>query len=228
MTAFTTGAALVYLPIEYDRGTDKFPLILFLHGAGEKGHDLSLVKREALPRLLEHLAHFPFVVVSPQRGQAEPWSLETLSSLLDEVESRFRIDRRRISFAGLSDGAVACLRLAVRDPGRVAAVVAVAPHLVPDDLCRLKRVPVRLFHNRYDNRVPPRVSRRIERTLADCGGDVRLTIFEEETHDAWTQAFGDGRLYEWLLLQHSGAGLAGGAGGTPVSSPASMIEATSR
>src|SRR5512132_3202696 len=77
---------LLHLPAAYGSRTD-WPLILFLHGAGERGRDLALVKREGLPRSLETLPDFPFVVVSPQESKDRMWTADALSALLDDVAS---------------------------------------------------------------------------------------------------------------------------------------------
>jgi predicted peptidase len=195
----TAGPALVYLPEEYDRSSARWPLILFLHGAGERGADLALVKREGLPRMLERLSRFPFVVVSPQCPPGKNWSVEDLMHLLDDVEGRYRVDPGRTIVTGLSSGAVASLELAILHPGRFAAVVAVAPHRIPPDLCGMRDVPLALYQNAGDDRVPVALSRRLAGELEKCGGRVVLTIYPAEGHDAWTDAYADGRLYDWLL-----------------------------
>lgn len=195
----TAGGALVYLPEEYDLSSERWPLILFLHGAGERGANLALVKREGLPRMLERLARFPFVVVSPQCPSGKDWSPEDLMSLLEEIGRRYRVEPGRTFVTGLSSGAVASLDLAILHPDRIAAVVAVAPHRIPPDLCRMRSVPLRLYQNAGDDRVPVSLSRRLAKEFAACGGQVSLTIFSNAGHDAWTDAYADGRLYDWLL-----------------------------
>lgn len=196
---------LLYLPDRYAGLPGPWPLILFLHGAGERGDDLGLVKREALPRLLERNRDFPFVVVSPQCRRKKEWSWQVLDRLLTEVLEKYRVDAARIYVTGLSSGAVASLELAMLRPERIAAAVAVAPNHPPGDVCRAKSVPIWLFHNAFDERVPARVSRRLARSLEDCGGEVRLTTFPQAGHDAWSDAYARGDLYAWLL-EHRKAG----------------------
>ncbi len=195
---------LLYLPPGYETAPGPWPLILFLHGDGERGHDLALVKREGLPRLLEHNRDFPFVVVAPQCGRREKWSAQRLDRLLSHALETYRVDPRRIYATGLSSGAVASLELAVLNPGRIAAVAAIAPNRIPDNPCRARRVPVWLFHNAFDERVPARVSRRLARALEACGAEVRLTIPPEAGHDAWSDAYARADLYAWLLDHRAG------------------------
>ena len=198
---------LVYLPAAHRAGPGPPPLVLFLHGDGERGDDLRLVKREGLPRILERNRDFPFVVVAPQLRRSEKWSEDRLDRLLEHAIEAYRVDPRRVYVTGLSSGAVASLALAVHRPERVAAAAAVSPNKPPDvEPCASppsgqakKTAAIWLFHNAYDERVPARVSRRLARALEACGSEVRLTIFPRAGHDAWSDAYAQGDLYRWLL-----------------------------
>ena len=191
-------------------------MILFLHGDGERGEDLALVKREGLPRLLEHNRDFRFVVVAPQCRRREKWSADRLDRLLDHAVETYRVDPRRVYATGLSSGAVASLALAARRPDRIAAAAAVSPNRAPDEVLespggpadspgRDKPAAIWLFHNAFDERVPARVSRRLARTLEARGTEVRLTIFPQAGHDAWSDAYARADLYAWLLEHHTGS-----------------------
>ena len=194
---------LLYLPLAHERA-DAWPLILFLHGGGERGEDLSLVRREGLPRILENVPDFPFVVVSPQETLARRWTPDGLARLLDEVVAKHRVDPARVYATGLSSGAVSALELAAAHPDRIAAVAAVSPNRLPPDVCRLKDVPVWMFHNSGDPRIPVGRIRRFERALARCGGDVRVTLYERASHDAWTETYDRRDLYEWFRNHRAG------------------------
>jgi predicted peptidase len=189
---------LLHLPAAHGSRTE-WPLILFLHGAGERGRDLALVKREGLPRILETLPDFPFVVVSPQESKERPWTADALSALLDDVASRFRGDRARVYATGLSSGALAAVELAIRHPEKVAAVAAISASEVPSGLCAMKDVAVWIFHNAGDEHVPSARAKRLARALGECGGEVHLTIYPREGHDAWTETYRRQDLYEWFL-----------------------------
>ncbi len=196
---------LLYLPDGYASLAGPWPLILFLHGAGERGDDLALVKREGLPRLLERNRDFPFIVVSPQCRRKAQWSAGVLDRLLTNVIQRYRADPGRLYATGLSSGAVASLELAALRPDRLAAVAAVAPNEEPRGLCGAAAVPIWIFHNAFDERVPARVSRRIARKLESCDGRVTLTIYPQSGHDAWSDTYVRADLYEWFL-RHPPAG----------------------
>lgn len=193
---------LLHLPASYETRSD-WPIILFLHGAGERGHDLEFVKREGLPRILETLPDFPFMVVSPQEERHRLWTSDALAALIDEICARHHVDRTRIYATGLSSGATAALDLAIHHPEKIAAVAAVSPNAIPPDLCAMKDVAVSIFHNAGDERVPQARSKKLARDLERCGGsgEVRLTIYPRDGHDAWTETYRSHALYEWLLEQ---------------------------
>jgi predicted peptidase len=191
---------LLHLPAAYESRSD-WPVILFLHGAGERGRDLELITREGLPRILETLPDFPFVVVSPQEEKDRRWTADTLAALVDDVAARLRVDRSRICATGLSTGATAALDLAIRHPEKIAAVAAVTPTSIPRELCEMKDVPVWIFNNGGDDRVPPSRAKKLARALERCGGrgEVKLTIYARDGHDAWTETYRRHDLYEWFL-----------------------------
>jgi predicted peptidase len=187
----------------------------FLHGAGERGDDPDLVKREGLPRLLEHNRDFPFIVVSPQCRRGKDWSAAALDRLLADVIPRYAADPGRVYATGLSSGAVASFELAALRPDRLAAVAAVAPSAEPPDFCGAAAVPVWLFHNGFDERVPARISRRIARKLESCGGSVQLTVYPEAGHDAWSDTYARADLYAWFLRHGRARRSPVGAAGQP-------------
>lgn len=178
----------------------KLPLILFLHGAGERGQDLDLLRREGLLRMLDSLERFPFLVAAPQIT-TKRWDVRWLPGFLEAILSAHPADRERVSVTGLSTGAVAALELAMLLPDSLSAVVAVTPDRVPAGLCRIGRIPVWIFQNARDVRVPPRHARSIVRAITACGGTARLTMFPRDGHDAWSEAYAYPVLYDWLRAQ---------------------------
>ena len=189
---------LLHLPAAYESRAD-WPVILFLHGKGERGRDVELVKREGLPRILKTLPDFPFVVVSPQEEKDRLWTPEALAALLDDVAARYRADRGRVYATGLSTGATMALELAIRYPWKVAAVAAVTATGIPSGLCAMRDVPVWIFNNGGDDRVPASRAKKLARGLEECGAAVELTLYPREGHDAWTETYRRRHLYEWFL-----------------------------
>jgi predicted peptidase len=190
---------LLHLPAAYE-SRPAWPVILFLHGAGERGRDLDLVLREGLPRILESLPDFPFVVVSPQEEKGRPWTPDALAELVDDVVARERADPARVYATGLSTGATAALEVAIRRPGKIAAVAAVSPTRIPAALCGMKPVPTWIFQNGGDERVPAGRATKLARELRRCGNaEVLVTLYPREGHDAWTETYRRRDLYDWML-----------------------------
>lgn len=195
---------LIYLPANYDpSGGARWPLLLFLHGAGERGADLARVKIHGPPKLLDARPDFPFVVVSPQAEGDSIWSSLALDALLDDVIDRYAIDPDRVYGTGLSMGGYGLWQLAMEFPHRFAAIAPVSAGAVPSGACALRHLPIWVFHGRRDDIVPlDRATQLVDR-IRNCegGGDVRLTVYDDAGHDAWTRTYENAELYAWLL-QH--------------------------
>src|SRR5437667_918415 len=177
---------LLYLPKAYDPNQSKrWPCILFLHGGGERGHNLELVKRQGLPKILEHCQDFPFIVVSPQCSPHTWWSSNTLNRLLDEIVSVYRVDTDRIYVTGLSMGGFGTWALAMAYPYRFAAIAPICGGGDPDRVCAIKHLPIWNFHGAKDTIVPLEDSEKLVTALRKCGSNVRFTIYPHADHDAW-------------------------------------------
>ena len=202
---------LLFLPQDYGKERrKKWPLILFLHGMGERGdvlEDLERVKKYGPPMLVEGQPDFPFIVVSPQCPADSYWDLhhDALETLLDEVATGYAVDTDRIYVTGLSMGGFGTWQLALRHPERFAAIVPIAggykfeSSLVPKNICDLKDLPVWAFHGAQDTVVPPRQSEVMVRALEECGGSVRFTLYPDAEHDSWTETYDNPELYTWML-----------------------------
>ena len=110
---------LLFLPRAYAVQPQQWPLILFLHGAGERGYDLQLVKRHGVAKVLEEQVDVPFVVVSPQCPPHTSWSTDVLAALLDEIEQHYDVDPERLYVTGMSMGGFGTWALALAAPDRV-------------------------------------------------------------------------------------------------------------
>ena len=115
---------LLYLPPDYEKSDKPFPLVLFLHGAGETGTDVSKVKSNGPPKLIAGGKNFPFIVVSPQ-SPGMGWNPEALNALLDDVIAHYRVDKDRVYVTGLSMGGGGTLALASAYPDRFAAIAPI-------------------------------------------------------------------------------------------------------
>lgn len=193
---------LLYLPKDYAESEVDFPLVLFLHGAGERGNDLEKVKVHGLPRLVKEGNEFPFIVVSPQCPDNIFWNVDVLIALLDEIEENYHIDKNRIYVTGLSLGGHGTWSLALAQPKRFAAIAPVCGWSVPSVACTLKDIPIWVFHGAKDVVVPINSSEVMVERLKLCGSNVKFTVYPEANHDSWTETYNNEELYKWFL-EHS-------------------------
>lgn len=191
---------LLYLPKDYEQ-QDSWPLLLFLHGAGERGDDLDLVKKHGPPMLIERGQEFPFIVVSPQCPTNRRWEPFELAALLDEIDEKYRVDQDRIYVTGLSMGGFGTWSLAAYQPDRFAALVPICGGGEPIMAQLLRPIPTWVFHGAKDPVVPLERSAIMVEAMRKAGGDVKSTIYPETGHDSWTDSYANPELYEWLLQQ---------------------------
>lgn len=188
---------LLFLPRNDEE--ESRPLLLFLHGAGERGRDPALVKKLGVPKIVEEQENFPFIAVSPQCPQGQYWSIPVLSKLLDEVESLYRVDKERVYVTGVSMGGYGTWQLAIEQPHRFAAIAPICGGGNSHEVCRIKHVPVWTFHGAEDRIVPLSESSRMVDALRKCGGNVKFTVYPEAGHDSWTETYDNPALFEWFL-----------------------------
>jgi predicted peptidase len=197
---------LLYLPAGYGEERQAWPLMMFLHGAGERGSDLNKVKVHGPPKLVAAGKDLPFVIVSPRCPEGDWWTdkTEVLITLLDDVVERYDVDAERIYLTGLSMGGYGTWALAAAYPERFAAIVPICGGGKRFMARRLKDVPVWAFHGARDNVVPLSESEEIVNALKGQGAEARLTVYPEAGHDSWTQTYNNPELYDWLLGHRKG------------------------
>ena len=194
------GRYLLYVPSDYHSNLNKkWPLIMFLHGAGEQGDDLVLVKKHGIPKRIDKKRGFPFVVVSPQCPQGYWWSNDLLITLLDDIIADYRIDRDRVYLTGMSMGGYATWELAIEYPDRFAAIAPICGGGDPYLIERIRHIPVWAFHGEKDRIVKAYKSKRLVHALKQAGGNVKLTIYAGMRHDVWRVTYKNKKLYEWFL-----------------------------
>lgn len=187
-----------YLPPEYGRDDRRWPLLLFLHGKGERGHAESVL-RHGPPKLIAAGRAFPFIVVSPICPAEHWWDAETLGALLDRVCADHAVDEDRIYVTGLSMGGFGTWTLAMTYPDRFAAIAPVCGGGSPYLAERIAHLPVWVFHGAKDPVVPLYESERMVEALQKIGGKVKFTVYSEAGHDCWTETYANDQLYDWLL-----------------------------
>lgn len=192
---------LLYLPKDYNASNENFPLVLFLHGAGERGTDIEKVKTHGLPKLINQGKDFPFIVVSPQCPDNIFWNIDILIALLNDVVAKYRVDTNRIYVTGLSMGGHGTWELAMRQTNRFAAIAPVCGWADTSKACSIAHIPIWVFHGAKDVVVPIAASEQMVEKLKSCGANVKFTVYPEANHDAWTETYNNEELYKWFLEQ---------------------------
>ncbi len=191
---------LLFLPEGYDKADKRWPLILFLHGAGERGNNLEKVKIHGPPKIVETKKDFPFIVVSPQcPNRRGGWDAEALNALLKDITAQYKVDRDRIYLTGLSMGGYGTWRLGAAHPEWFAALVPICGGGDPREIGRLTHIPIWVFHGAKDQAVPLKRSEEMVEAIKKAGGNVKLTVYPEAGHDSWTETYNNPELYKWLL-----------------------------
>ena len=204
---------VVFVPKDYAEDRD-WPVILFLHGAGERGSDGLLQTQVGLGPAILAREDFPFIAVFPQvedlEGPArQAWFPEAPDgrralAILDEVRRNYRTDDDRLYLTGLSMGGFGVWAQAAADPGRWAAVVPLCGGGDTAWAEKLAPLPIWCFHGGQDRAVPAQLSREMIDALRAAGGNPIYTEYPELEHNCWDAAYGDDALYDWLLAQRRG------------------------
>ena len=191
---------LLFRPEGYDADKGKkWPLILFLHGAGESGNDLSKVKKHGIAKVVESKSDFPFVAVSPQ-SSGRGWNPDALNALLDEVMKENRVDPDRVYLTGLSMGGFGTWSLAAAHPERFAAIAPICGGGNPKEAGKIKDLPIWVFHGDKDQTVPVARSKEMVEALKEAGApEVKFTVYPEAGHDSWTETYDNPELFSWFL-----------------------------
>lgn len=179
------------------------PLIVFLHGSGERGDNLELVKAHS-PFTYKNLIKEPVAILAPQCPANSWWNTETLYQLIKEIQSKYKIDASRIYLTGLSMGGWGTWKLAMEHPEMFAAI---APVCAPSDrvmeanVDQFKNLPIKIFHGGNDDIVSPINSINMYQAVKKVNPTASLTIFPDDNHNSWDSTYSDPKFYEWMLSQ---------------------------
>ena len=193
-----------YLITEPLEGHKKHPAILLLHGAGSRGDDPGILLGGAHFRYRERVEDFPFITVAP-RCSENTWfdMMPQLKALVRHVAALPYVDASRIYLMGASMGGYATWQLAMSMPECFAAIAPVCGGGMYWNAARLKNLPVWAFHGAKDKTVAVEESQKMVDKVNAAGGNARLTVYPNNSHDAWTDAYSDPALYEWFLQHQS-------------------------
>ncbi|HCA09311.1 prolyl oligopeptidase family serine peptidase [Chryseobacterium sp.] len=182
------------------------PLIVFLHGSGERGNNLEAVKAHS-PFTYKNLMKEPVAILAPQCPADSWWDTVTVYNLIKEIQEKYKIDASRIYLTGLSLGGWGTLKLAMEHPEMFAAVV---PVCAPTDLImysninQYKELNMKIFHGGMDDIVLPENALNFYQRLHPVNPSAELVIFPNDNHNSWDSTYSDPKLYEWMFSKKKG------------------------
>jgi len=195
---------VLYTPNKYLETDSELPLVLYLHGVGERGTDLKKLELNGVPELIRKGKQFPFLTLAPQCPDFGWWSrseyVEALASLTKEIINSHRVDKKRVYVTGLSMGGYGTLALAKKYPKLYSAIIPICGGMDDHkDIERLKDMPIWLFHGNKDNTHPVEGSITIYDLLKPNNQNIKLTIYEGVGHNSWDETYTNDEVYDWLL-----------------------------
>jgi predicted peptidase len=179
------------------------PLIVFLHGSGEKGTDVELLRKQGPLKYIKE-KEIDTYILAPQCRENEYWNEESIYRLIQKIVKENNIDAKRIYLTGLSLGGWGTFKLGMAHPDMFAALVPICGFtdlLDGDELCKIAAIPTRIYHGLLDDVVNVDYAAQIYKTLLACNAKVELTIFEEANHNSWDKVYDNPEIYDWMLSQ---------------------------
>lgn len=181
----------------------KVPLIVFLHGSGERGDNLEMVKAHS-PFTYKELIGQPVAILAPQCPANEWWNTEAVYHLIKDIMSKYNVDPEQIHLTGLSMGGWGSWKLANEHPelfASLAVVCAPSDRWMKATIHRYKDLPTKIFHGGNDDIVSPMASIEMYQELKKINPTVSLTIFPDDNHNSWDSTYSNPELYKWMLAQ---------------------------
>ncbi len=198
---------LLHIPKSKSTAIDgQLPLLIFLHGSGERGHDFELLKKHGPPKIIESGADFPFITLTPQCPLNQRWDALALNELIDEIIKKHPVDTSRIYLTGLSMGGYGTWDLAIKFPTKFAAIAPIcggSDTNAWDAPNHILTLPIWAFHGAMDQVVPLERTVNIIKNLKAAGANPKLTIYPMAGHDSWTETYDNPELYTWLLTHRT-------------------------
>ena len=191
----------VYTPDSFEQN---LPMIVFLHGAGERGRNIEHLARHAIPRMLENGAQLPAVVLCPQCPADCVWDNVPfdVKEIIDFAAARYFADPSRISLTGCSMGGFGTWAVGMAFPAFFCALAPVAGGGLSWRTPNLVKTPVHAWHGDSDTAVPPVYAELIVNSLLAAGGDAQLTLLPGRGHnDGINEAYESWGIVQWLLAQ---------------------------
>ena len=181
---------------------EKYPVIIFLHGAGTRGPDIEVLKKNAIFTITENHEAFPFIMVAPHCvGEENSWTdfFETLKRFVRFIAASEFTDPERLYCIGNSMGGYGTWQLGLSMPEYFAAIVPICGGGMYWAAPRIVNVPIWAFHGAKDTAVYPDESQKMVDRINILGGNAKLTIYPECKHDSWTKTYSNPEVFKWLL-----------------------------
>jgi predicted peptidase len=195
----------------------KFPLVIFLHGAGERGNDNEVQIRHISELFLDtrNRGKYPCYLLAPQCAKKEWWAsfqnkslsktpsrpMQLVIDLIEKTIKEYPIDESRIYITGLSMGGYGTWELIARFPHKFAAAVPVCGGGDPKTASEIKNIPIWAFHGALDKIVAPQETRTMIHALQEAGGKPGFTEYPDIEHNSWINAYREPHLIPWLFEQ---------------------------
>jgi predicted peptidase len=183
---------------------EKFPLLVFLHGSGERDSDLESVKDHS-PFTYQNLIKSSVALLAPHCPKDIQWNTTALYELIKDIASKYNVDKSRIYLTGLSMGGNGTWKLAEEHPELFAAIAPVCGPVddyMLDDAIKLKELPIRIYHGALDDIVSPVQAITMHQVLKKLNANTQIFIFSNDNHNSWDSTYSDPKFYEWILAQH--------------------------
>ena len=192
-----------YLPKDFDKN-EKYPLVFFLHGAGERGDDLDIAMRHGYMKYVrEEGREYPFIFVAPQCPKKKYWGCytESLGAFLEYITDSLPIDKDRVYLTGLSMGGTGTWMLAMACPEKFAALMPVCGSGICWYAEAVKDIPILMYHGDCDPTIPISESITMLSKVNGMGGNAKINICYGVDHCSWNNAYMDEKAIEWMLSQ---------------------------
>lgn len=192
---------LIYYPDDFNPSEEMLPLIVFLHGGGERGNNPYLITCHSLPMLCQKALPERCIVLSPQCASEKDWYyyMPFLMEFIDSMASNYGANKNRISLTGISMGAFGVWELASLYPDRFCSLVPICGGGMSWTAENLVHIPIWAFHGALDDVVPVEASINMIKAINQAGGHAKLTIYPETGHHAWVPAYSEPSLLNFML-----------------------------
>lgn len=193
---------ITYLPKKHNKA-QQYPLLIFLHGAPQRGDNFEKLKQVALPFEIEkNNLKIDMIVVAPLCPITDTWEPEKIYQVFVDVYKNYPIDLKKIYLTGFSMGGFGAIKFAKEYSKLLAAIAPVcsggSKYVAPE----IKDIPFWFFHGKQDKIIGYEKTEELFKELQKLNADVKLTTYEDLGHEIWNETYKNEELYQWFLSHH--------------------------